>query len=284
MASLPKTFRYRLSQPSSHVFPGAHPGQMISSGQLFKRHEPLIASPDPRRIDLRASVLDPFGAYKVRVYQQKTTLDVYLIADLSASMSFPGRHHKQQIVIDFLLSAASSAFSYGDHFGFIGCGDAPEQRWILPACRQMGRVQVLAQALQTPVFRLGSAGLSQTACYLPVRRALVFLLSDFHFGLTQLKTTMQSLARHDVIPLVLWDSAEYRDLPHWGLLKVLDMENRSMRTLLMRPALKEKIIQAFEQRKQVLQHTFRAFGSEPLFIDGAYQAGQVDRYFQQRAI
>ncbi len=50
-----ESFHYRLAHPGYSVFPGAHPGQMVGSGQLFKRHEPLLASPDPRRIDLRAS-------------------------------------------------------------------------------------------------------------------------------------------------------------------------------------------------------------------------------------
>lgn len=281
MKIIPQVFQYRLSEPCSRVFPGAHPGQMVGSGQLFKRHEPLIASPDPRRIDLRASVLDPFGAYKVRVYQQRNSLDVYLIADLSASMTFCGRLNKQQIVIDFLLSAANSAFSYGDSFGFIGLGE--ESPWVLPACRQIGRIDSLAQALDAQAFKQGVHGFMQMNRYLPGRRALVFLLSDFHFGLNLLKELMLALGRHDVIPLVLWDNAEYRDLPSWGLVKYQDMENGSARTLLMRPSFREKIIRAFEQRKRALQQTFGSFGSEALFIEGAYRAEQLNEYFQRRS-
>lgn len=283
MTTAPETFRYRLAGPAGSVFPGAHPGQMVSSGQLFKRHEPLIAAPDPRRIDLRASVLDPFGSYQVRVYQQKSTLDVYLIADLSASMSFSGSLNKQRILIDFLLSAASSAFSYGDSFGFIGCGRQLEQRWLLPGCRQMGRVRALAKNLENHVLAQGCESLPQTARLLPASRSLVFLLSDFHFGTDWLKTLMHGLSRHDVIPLVLWDSAEYADLPPWGLIKYQDMENGATRTLFMRPALRQKIVRTFEQRRRQLQQAFRAFGAEPLFIDGRYKAEHIDHYFQQRA-
>lgn len=275
-------FRYRPARPAVGVFPGAHPGQMVGSGQLFKRHEPLIASPDPRRIDLHASVLDPFGGYRVRVFQQKSALDVYLIADLSASMSFSGRTNKQRMLIDVLLSAAASAFSYGDNFGFIGCGRRFEQRWLVPGCRQMGRIRDLANSLASHRFAPGSESLSDTARYLPASRALVFLLSDFHFGAERLQSLMQGLSRHDVVPLVLWDSAEYLDLPQWGLIKYQDMERGSERTLVMRPALRRKIVQAYEQRRRQLQRTFRAFGAEPLFIDGQYRAEHVDRYFQQR--
>ncbi|MGZ5051094.1 MAG: DUF58 domain-containing protein [Methylobacter sp.] len=283
MSIAPDIFRYRPARPAVGVFPGAHPGQMVGSGQLFKRHEPLIASPDPRRIDLRASVLDPFGGYRVRVYQQKSTLDVYLIADLSASMSFSGRLDKQRMLVDFLLSAASSAFSYSDNFSFIGCGRQLEQRWLVQGCRQMGRIQALANQLQNHVFAQGSESLSESARFLPAKPALVFLLSDFHFGADRLHSLMHTLSRHDVVPLVLWDSNEFLDLPQWGLVKYRDMENGSERTLFMRPALRRNIVQAYEQRRRRLQRTFRAFGAEPLFIDGHYQAAHVDHYFQQRA-
>jgi uncharacterized protein (DUF58 family) len=282
MSIAPDIFRYRPARPAAGVFPGAHPGQMVGGGQLFKRHEPLIASPDPRRIDLRASVLDPFGGYRVRVYQQKSTLDVYLIADLSASMSFPGRLNKQRVLVDFLLSAASSAFSYGDSFGFIGCGRQFEQRWLVQGCRQMGSIRALASHLESHVFAQGSESLPETARFLPASRALVFLLSDFHFGADRLHSLMHAINRHDVVPLVLWDSAEYLDLPPWGLIKYQDMENGSLRTLFMRPALRRKIVQAYEQRRRQLQRAFRGFGAEPLFIDGHYQAAHVDHYFQQR--
>lgn len=282
MSIAPDIFRYRPARPAAGVFPGAHPGQMVGGGQLFKRHEPLIASPDPRRIDLRASVLDPFGGYRVRVYQQNCALDVYLIADLSASMSFIGRANKQRMLVDFLLSAASSAFSYGDNFGFIGCGRWLEQRWLVQGCRQMGRIRALANQLQNHQFAQGSESLPETARFLPASRALVFLLSDFHFSAERLHSLMHALSRHDVVPLVLWDSAEYLDLPQWGLIKYQDMENGSTRTLFMRPALRRKIVQAYEQRRRQLQQAFRAFGAEPLFIDGHYQAACVDHYFQQR--
>jgi uncharacterized protein (DUF58 family) len=282
MSIAPDIFRYRPARPVAGVFPGAHPGQMVGGGQLFKRHEPLIASPDPRRIDLRASVLDPFGGYRVRVYQQKSTLDVYLIADLSASMSFSGRSNKQRVLVDFLLSAAGSAFSYGDNFSFIGCGRQFEQRWLVQGCRQMGRIRALANQLQSHVFAQGSESLPETARFLPASRALVFLLSDFHFGADRLHSLMHALSRHDVVPLVLWDSAEYLDLPPWGQIKYQDMENGSLRTLFMRPALRRKIVLAYEQRRRQVQQAFRAFGAEPLFFDGHYQAAHVDHYFQKR--
>jgi uncharacterized protein (DUF58 family) len=270
---------YRLPWQSSSVYPGAHPGQMIGAGQLFKSHEPLIASPDPRRIDLRASVLDPFFGYRVRVYQQQSTVNVYVLADLSASMGYAD---KQQTLLQFLLTAANSAFTYGDKFGFIGCTERIEHRWLLPACQHLERVSALAKQLEHLTFTGSANGLQNAAAFLPAERSLVFLLSDCHFPLPQLRTVLGSLQGHDVIPLVLWNQDEYAALPNWGLVAFQDMESNATRTLFMRPALRQKIIAAYQQRRDDLKNVFRAFGSEPLFITEGYSTQTVNRHLQQR--
>lgn len=253
---------------------------MIGAGQLFKRHEPLIASPDPRRIDLRASVLDPFSSYRVRVYQQQSSVNVYLIADMSVSMGYAD---KQQTLLRFLHTAANSAFGYGDKFGFIGCTERIEQRWLLPACQHSGRVSALAKQLERLTFTGSAIGLQNAAAYLSVQRSLVFLLSDCHFPLPHLRAVLGSLQGHDVIPLVLWNQDEYATLPNWGLISFQDMENNANRTLFMRPALRQKIMAAYRQRQHDLKHMFRAFGSEPLFITERYSAQTINRHLQQRA-
>ena len=274
-----ETLFYRLPWKSNAVYPGGHPGQMVGAGQLLKRHEPLIASPDPRRLDLRASVLDPFGAYRVRVYQQQSTVNVYVIADMSASM---GYGDKPQSVLQFLFTVANSALGYGDKFGFIGCTERIEQRWLLPACQHLGRVSLLVKQLERHTFIGTANGLQNAAAFLPAGRSLVFLLSDCHFPLLQLRELLGSLQGHDVIPIVLWSQDEYATLPNWGLIAFQDMENNKTRTLLMRPALRQKIMAAYQQRQQDLKNTFRAFGSEPFFITEQYSTHAINRYLQQR--
>ncbi len=274
---------YRLLWKSNAVYPGAHPGQMVGGGQLFKRHEPLLASPDPRRVDLRASFLDPFKSYRVKVYQQQSTVDVYLLADLSASMNFSGSHDKKYSLVSVIRALANSARDYGDKFGFIGCADVIDQRFLLPASRHAGNIQGLVEQLTTRT-NVGSAqGLKKAANYLSAKRSLVFLLSDFHFPLPDLQVILGSLQAHDVVPLVLWDETEYLKLPEWGLVTTKDLENNSTRLLVMRPTLKQKIITSYEQRQAALKNCCRAFGAEPLFLTSGYDPQAINRYFQQRA-
>ena len=272
-----EVFHYRLAHSGYSVIPGAHPGQMVGSGQLFKRHEPLLASPDPRRIDLRASLLDPFQQYRVRVFQQHSQLSVYVIADLSASMA-----ERLPDLGELVLSAAQSALQIGDRFGFIGCGRAIDHQWVLPAGTAMQPVSELVKRLQGLRGQTCADSLAQVGSLLPHQRCLLLLVTDAHYSLKTLQAVLQTLSSHTVVPMIWWNSNEFKDLPDWGLVRFKDAESRNSRTLLMRPALKQRIVQAFEQRRERLRQSFRSFGMEPLFLSGAYRARILNRYFQQQ--
>ena len=267
-----------------NVFPGAHAGRSVGQGLLFKQHKPLIAAPDPRHLDLRASMLNPFSQYQVKSFQQQSRLDVFLLADLSASMSYQGQYNKQQMLVDCLLSVAKSAHAIGDRFGFVGCGQTLDpQLLISPANLQQGRVVDMAKRIQTSIFEGQADSLLQAADYLPNSSSLVFLLSDFYMPIQKIQQQMQRLNKHTVIPLVLWDKKESSDLPRWGVVKFSDLEQGKTRTLWMRPSLQQKIKIAFKQRRQQLQHCFRRFGCEPLFMEQGYRAESISQYFLQRA-
>jgi uncharacterized protein (DUF58 family) len=277
-------FIYRLGQPSTHVYPGAHPGRLTGAGQLFKAHVPLMANPDTRRIDLRASLLNPFQSYWVKVFQQHSQTTLYMIADLSGSMGIEGQSSVMQVMSQFMLSAALSAYQTGDRFGFIGCDTGISSKWHIPAGHHWGIVQKMAGQLadSNPVGT--SSGLLKTPALISSQNALIFLVSDFHFDLAVLKALLPQLNKHAVVPVVLWNDVAYSDLPEWGIVKFKDKENGVTRTLLMRPAFKKRIIDAFAQRKADLQQCFRSLGTEPLFITQGYQAETVTRYFQARAL
>ncbi len=274
-------FYYRKSA-QYNVFPGAHTGKTVGNGLLFKQHKPLIAAPDPRHIDLRASMLNPFSQYQVKSFQQQSRLNVFLLADLSASMGYQGQYHKQQAVIDCLLSIAKSTHLIGDRFGFVGCSDQLKSPLLIsPATLQQGRANEIAKQLKSTVLSGQASGLLQAADYLPDSSALVFLLSDFYMPESFIEQQMQRLNKHTVIPLVLWDKKESSDLPRWGIVKLTDMEQGKTRTLWMRPSLKTKIQLAFKQKQQQLQHCFRRFGCEPIFMEQGYSASLINQYFLQ---
>lgn len=273
-------FHYRIPWRAPGIRPGAHLSRREGTGQLFRGHAPLLHHPDPRHLDLRASSLDPFGGFWVRVYDQRSSIKVYLIADLSASMGFCGRHPKMAVLAQFAAALAFSAERTGDAFGFIGCDDAVRRDFLLPAGYRRGAAESLLRRLAAHEPREVSArGLRDCGKFLPGGRALVFLVSDFHLPEREIETALRSLSRHDVVPVVLWDPAEAEALPEWGLMRLRDPERGGRRTLMLRPRLKRRIALEFRERKRRLTHLFLTHGREPLFLTDGFDAGRVTEYF-----
>jgi len=84
-------FLYRLPSRVGGQRSGAHPGLGQGSGGEFIAHTSLFRRPDPRRLDLRASLrrvaaLD--DDWLVRVHRQRASVPVHLVVDVSASMQF----------------------------------------------------------------------------------------------------------------------------------------------------------------------------------------------------
>ena len=283
MSARVEPFIYKIPLLGYRPSLGVHRGLMAGSGQLFTRHDSLLARPDPRRLDLRASVLDPFRNYRVKVFQQHTQLSVVLIADLSASMAYQGKHYRQQALADFVLSAAVSATQTGDNFSFIGCGKKLEQQWLLAANRNVGCATELAQRLTKTTFTSQAESLWQLTPVLPSKRSLLFLASDFYMPLAKVSALMAQLTQHIVVPVIFWDKSEYQELPDWGFVKLKELESGKTKTLFLRPHYKRRIIEAYAQRKVELQKAFRAFAVEPLFMVGNFQAQQLTTYFHQLA-
>ena len=97
---------YRIAGTARGHFPGHHRGRQGDSGQEFRSHVPLLAAPDARRIDVHASLRNPYGDWLVRVHSQRSAIAVVLVADLSASMGFESLRRKQDVLADFVASLA----------------------------------------------------------------------------------------------------------------------------------------------------------------------------------
>lgn len=271
---------YKIPWRASSSFPGFHASQQKGGGLQFRNHVPLIDAPDPRRFDIRASLHDPFGQIRVRVYQQTSTIPVYVVADLSASMRFKGQNSKMSVLADFVASMSYSAYRTGDTFGFVGCGETPSKTWHLPSTLNRAAGLELADELRSfePTSQ-NSEGLLYAVENLGSRRALVFLLSDFHFPFKFAETLMASLVYHDVVPVMLWDKQEYQDFPSFGFVSFNDAETEQNRILFMRPSLKKSIQTRFLQRRENLFKLLGQYGRVPLLLDDGFHSDEVTHYF-----
>ncbi len=271
---------YKVSWRASGSYPGHHASQQQGGGLQFRHHVPLLNAPDPRRFDVRASLRDPFEQVQVRVYQQTSSIPVFVIADLSASMAYAGARNKMDELAQFVAALSYSAYRTGDTFGFIGCSDQASTPWVLPPTLNRAAGAALAGELRAYTPRGHSCtGLAQAAELVGSRRALIFLLSDFHFPLPQIEGLLAALSYHDVVPVMLWDRREHVDLPAFGIVRVVDDETGHSRMLLMRPRLKKRIEEAFAARRAELQALFGDFGRRPLELFEGFSADEVSRYF-----
>ena len=273
-------FHYTLSWRASSPHPGAHASSLHGGGDEYAGLVPFISQPNPRHLDLRASLKDPFGQLVVRTHRQRSNIPVVVMADWSASMGFVGQSDKAERVARFAAAAAWSAYRHGDRFGFIAADERLREDLYVPLRLHKGGVPELYERLcRTPCQGRDVTGLIQAAPRLGQQRALVFLVSDFHFALERLDELLGALTRHDVVPVVVWDSAEYERLPDWGLVLLEDPETGAQRRLFMRPQLKAAFRERFEARRVALSERFRQRGRLPFFIVDRFDADALTHYF-----
>jgi hypothetical protein len=271
---------YRLAAAARGYFPGHHRSRHGGNGFEFRGHANLHDAPDARRIDVHASLRDPFGRWLVRLHSQRLSIPVAVVADLSASMGVAGAQHKQGVLADLVASLAWSAWRTGDSFGFVGCDATVRHDLLLPQTRARGAGAALAASLRALRLDGRSAqGLSQAHWHLPQRRALVFLVSDFHLPLADVAAVLADLAHHEVLPVVLWPPEEFDFGAPVGFADVADPESGQRRWLWWRPALRQRWQAAAEARRAALVTLFRAQRLSPLFIEGAFDADAVTRHF-----
>lgn len=275
-------FHYQVGWRAQGAHPGHHAGSQSGGGMEFHGHIPLINHPDPRHLDVRATLADPFGELKVRSFRQRAAIPVYLLADLSASMGFHGQTRKTALLATFAAAAAYAAYRTGDPFGFLGCDSAVRWDLSLPLRWRRGMAMELHRRLLDfrPVAP-SARGLAEAAPHLGRQRALVFLVSDFHFPLAEVAELLDGFIHHDLVPVVLWDSAEFDQLPSWGLAELRDPETGERRRLFLRPGLHAKIRERFARRRAALTHLCLQYGREPFFILDRFDADAMTRYFYQ---
>ena len=277
-----KEFSYRIQHPALGHFPGHHRSRAGDSGQEFRSHVPLHDAPDVRRIDLHASLRDPMGQWLARVASERKAVPVYAVADLSASMGFVGERRKLDVLADFTQSLAWSAWRTGDAFGFVGCDETVRTDWVQPLVRTRGAGHALAERLRSfePSGR-HAMGLGGAHRWLRRQRAMVFLLSDFHLPLEQLDALLASMAHHELVPVLLWDRAEFeppaRSNGRLGVLE--DAETGQRRVLWLRRSVRERWQRQMTERRDALTALFRRHRLRPLVLLDGFDADAVTAHF-----
>jgi uncharacterized protein (DUF58 family) len=277
-----QSFSYRINRRSQSYHAGDHRGVQGGVGLEFRDNVPLAEYPDARRIAISQSIQDPGEQVYVRVFNQKNPASVYAVCDLSGSMRFAGTLSKTALAAEIAASIAYSASLANDRFAFLGFDKTVRNDWAVPLSRKMHEAFNLIQKLhayQPP--QANAQGLLDVGRYLGKSRGLVFLISDFHLPLPTIEQALNSLSRHQIVPIVLWDSGEYRRLPAFGLGDIVDPETGEQRTLFFRPDLRRKFESLFQARREQLKTLFMRYEMPPFFVEDSFAAAALAKYFYQ---
>jgi len=253
----------------------------------------LFNRPDPRRLDLRASLRTLNEDWLVRVNRQRAGVAVRAIVDVSASMSFGGQRPKLHVVADFVEALGLSAFRVGDAVGMMAFDATERSDLFMPARVSRGMGSIMASAVRhavgSPALRSTRrdgpgthtpvGGLEEAASHLAGQQGLVFLVSDFHWPLEGLSVVLDLLAHAGVVPVVVWDPAEIEPPDSNSLASLRDAESGARRTLWVRPKLRQDWRQAVAQRRSEINGFFASRGVRPFYVEGSFDADALSRYF-----
>ncbi|HSR02045.1 MAG TPA: DUF58 domain-containing protein [Methylophilaceae bacterium] len=277
-----KEFSYHINWRSNSRRPGSHRSNQRGMGMEFRGHATLLSYPDPRRIDLRQTIRDPMEQIYVRIFNQKSAAPVFVLCDMSGSMQYGSKRRKIAIAGDIIQSVAQSVTHNGDPFGLIGFDDEIREDWIATLSARPHMAIEMAEKLKTyQPNEVASTALIDTVRMLPRERSLIFLVSDFHMPIKDLEEALVLMLRHHIIPVVLWDTAEYEDLPEFGIANVTDPETGAKRTLFLRKEYRKRILDSFKLRRKAIEDLFLRFDMQPFFVTNQFDADLLSDYFHQ---
>ena len=254
-------------------------------------HGRLFDYPDPRRLDLRASVRAARSEWLVRVHLQRAAVPVQVLVDVSASMRFGTRQTKLQVAANFVEALGYSAFRIGDPLGMLAFDSRARDDLFMPPRSGRGIGNLLATMLRDSASSGAGAtnsaaspsgsieALRRIASTLAGRQALVFVVSDFHWPLAALPAVLDLLVHAYVVPIVVWDAAEIVPPAGGPLLAVSDAESGARRTLWLSAGARERWHEGVARRRAELSQMFGKRAMQPFYIEGEFDPEAMSRYF-----
>jgi uncharacterized protein (DUF58 family) len=256
----------------------------VGAGQEFATHTRMFDCPDPRRIDIRASLRTVRQEWLVRLHRQRVAVPVHAVIDVSASMHFGTDVPKLHVAADFVEALGHSAFRVGDPVGMHAFDADARDDLFVPARHARGVSALMAAMLRDCTARsdrhtADAQGLQRALVSLAGKTCLVFLVSDFHWPLTPLPALLDTLVRACVVPIVVWDRAETEPPAGNGWLALSDVESGARRSIWMRDTTRRQWREQIAARRDAIVNMFSRRGVRPFFIQDAFDPDALSRYF-----
>jgi uncharacterized protein (DUF58 family) len=274
---------YRIQwKPSGHQ-PGMVRGTSAGIGDRLRALVLLRDHPDPRRLDLRASLRDPFERLFVRDFYLNTAFKVIVLLDTSASMGFKGEVARFEVAQEIAKNLAFSAYRSGDAFGLYCANQTIVKEATIPPRLNRSAWLTVQHKLSALIPRGDSVdGLLNVAALLPKNKSLVFVVSDFRWETVKFQQLLKNLSHHDVVPILLQDPVETHAMPQKGLATVVDLETGQSKFVWMREGLIQQLKSARQQHWLTIKETSARFGYQPFLVNGHFDGARLTQYFLSR--
>ncbi len=281
-------FVYRLPGNSRSSRPGAHRSNSRGGGMNFVSHAKLTDQPDPRRLDLRASISNIQKDWLVRINKQRAAITVSAIVDVSPSMHFGSKQNKLHVAAEFLQALGFSAGGLGDSVSLVPFDSVKRDDLSMPARFGRGIGQTMAEMVLSskPTNSAGASTDALSRCIESIagKSALVFIVSDFHWPLEQLDRMLEPLSGSLVVPLVIWDRSEVTPPDGKRLLSVRQMGGKDSRHVWLTPAVREQWKINVGNRQQEIANVFSPKEVKPFWITNGFDPESLSRYFMETRV
>ncbi|MDO8825057.1 hypothetical protein [Methylophaga sp.] len=247
-----------------------HKSKRQGPGSDFYKKSAFLADPNPARIDLASSVTDPFESIYVKTFRQRSKLDVLTFIDGSDSMNVAG---KADLLSLSETSIACSVAARNDQYQSYLFSDS-----ILSVTDSETLTQHFS-ATENDLQPNTAKAFADIERLLPVRRSLIFLLSDFHWSNEKLHQVFNTLSGHYLVPIVIWRSVEYENFPLWRFVQLRDAETGENRLIFVTPKQKKLIESTFADRKLFLNKLFQRYNSRAFWMIDHFSAQNLSEYF-----
>ena len=283
----PQEFNYRFPDKVFGHVPGAHSGTALGSGDRFAGFADLFDYPDPRRLDIRASLRSQAAdisqqesqRWLVKRYQQRASITLWLLADISKSMSVASVNHERLAKLAHMI--AHSGIGRGDRFAMAAFDSVWRQDVSIMPTTQRSMPAFAAEKIMNAKApeAPGADGLFQAADLINNKRAMVFLASDFCYDLSLVERSLRKLSHYTVIPIV-WRHDDVDHFPsHAGWAETRDAETGQRHSVWMRPGMKKRWQQRMDDHFAQLTECFMRYRIRPLFVEGDITPQQLTEYF-----
>ena len=248
-------------------------------GMEFAEVRPYQPGDDVRGIDW--NVTARMGWPFVKQYVEERDLTIFLVVDVSGSLSFGSRAIlKRELAAEIAALLAFAAVRNQDRVGAALISDRLEL-FLAPQRRRNHVLRLVREILERPAR--GATDLDrglQAVLATLKRRAVLFLISDFLGGAPS-RAVKAAAARHDLILIEIADPGD-QELPAVGPVVLRDAETGAVRLVDGRRA-GRRHHEARQQERAELQRLSRRLGVDRLELrtDRPYLAALL-AFFEQR--